>query len=204
MPEIVSTVLLVLFIFLFFLSLLAFLAGFIKGLYKTTVKTLLIAALLCVFVFLTPSITIAIGNIDLSKIGFSFEFNGQQIVLTTIQETLANIITATGVISPMNGISIYDQARSHLFITLLSPLLYAPDMNFLNAAYSVIKRTHRGAGYESGTAVPPADGSGLSHRGPSSPDDEGRPALYERPSAADFFRRHKNSGAEENHEPLQG
>ena len=123
MPEIVSTVLLVLFIFLFFLSLLAFLAGFIKGLYKTTVKTLLIAALLCVFVFLTPSITIAIGNIDLSKIGFSFEFNGQQIVLTTIQETLANIITATGVISPMNGISIYETAIA-LANSLLSYVIF--------------------------------------------------------------------------------
>lgn len=123
MAEIVSIVLLAVFVLLFFLALLAALAGFIKGLYKTTVKTLLIGVLLGVFIFLTPSITQAIGSIDFSRFGFSFDFNGQTIVLTSIQETLANIITATGLISPMNGISIYQTAIA-LANSLLSYVIF--------------------------------------------------------------------------------
>lgn len=142
MSEIVSIVLLAVFVLLFLLALLAALAGFIKGLYKTTVKTILVAVLLCVFIFLTPSITEAIGNIDLSSFGFSFTFNGETIALTSIQETLANVITATGLISPMNGISIYQTAialansllayviffvmvlLTQLFIWLLTAIVY--------------------------------------------------------------------------------
>ena len=123
MPEIVSIVLLIVFILLFFLALLAAIAGFIKGLYKTMVKTILVACLLGVFIVLTPSITQAIGNIDLSSFGLSFQFNEQTILVTSIQETLANVITATGLISPMNGISIYQTAIA-LANSLLSYVIF--------------------------------------------------------------------------------
>lgn len=122
-PDTVAIVMIVLLCLLIFFALLGALAGFIKGLYKTTVKTILLAVLLVVFVFVTPSIANAVGNIDLSNFNLSFAMGEQTIAVTTIQETLANIITATGLISPMNGISIYETAIA-LATSLLSYVLF--------------------------------------------------------------------------------
>lgn len=123
MSQIISIVLLIVFALIFFLALLAALAGFIKGLYKTMVKTILVAVLLGIFIFLTPSITNAVGNIDLSGLKAQVQVNGTMVAVTSIQETLANIITATGLISPMNGISIYQTAIA-LANSLLSYVIF--------------------------------------------------------------------------------
>ena len=109
-PELLSTIMIALLAFLFFLTFLGVLAGLIKGLYKTAVKSLILAALLVVFLFVTPSISNSVGNIDLSNFNLSFSIGDETVVVTTIQETLANVITSTGLISPMNGISIYETA----------------------------------------------------------------------------------------------
>lgn len=141
-PDTLATILLAVFLALFLLTLLAFIAGFIKGFYKTTVKTILLAVLVTVFLFVTPTIANAVGNIDLSNFNVNINFAGSVIPLTTIQETLANIITSTGYLSPMNGIAIYQTAialstsliayvtffvlvlLTQLFIWLLTAIVY--------------------------------------------------------------------------------
>ncbi len=90
------------------LTVFGLLAGLCKGLIKTTVKTVLKAILITVFVFTTPLIAKGIGNIDISSFGQSITVNNQAIKVTTIMDTLANIITATGIVSPMNGIALYE------------------------------------------------------------------------------------------------
>lgn len=90
------------------LTIFGLLAGLCKGLIKTTVKTVLKAILITVFVFTTPLIAKGIGNIDISSFEQSITVNNQAIKVTTIMDTLANIITATGIVSPMNGIALYE------------------------------------------------------------------------------------------------
>ncbi len=123
----VSTILIVILVVMIGLSLLALIAGLIKGIYKTTVKTLIEVALIIVFLFLTPTFANAIGNIDLSNFGYSFEImineTTHTIALTSIQQTLADIINATGLISPMNGISVYQTAIA-LATSLLAYVLF--------------------------------------------------------------------------------
>ncbi|MFA6861613.1 MAG: hypothetical protein WCR56_04460, partial [Bacilli bacterium] len=92
------------------IALLGGLAGFVKGIYKTTLKTILKALLILIFVFTTPSISKAIMNIDLSNWDMKFTFQGNVIQVESVQQTLAEILTSTGYISPMNGLSVYETA----------------------------------------------------------------------------------------------
>lgn len=123
----VNTILIVILVVVLAFALLALIAGLIKGIYKTAVKTLIEVGLIIVFIFLTPSIANAVGNIDFSNFEQSFTLTindvSHTIQLTTIQQTLADIITATGLISPINGISIYQTAIA-LATSLLSYVLF--------------------------------------------------------------------------------
>ena len=105
-----TVILNVVFILILVIALLGGLAGFLKGIYKTTLKTIIKAILITIFVFTTPAISNGIGNINFSKFNISFSFNSTTIAFTTIQQTLADIITATGFVSPMNGLSLYETA----------------------------------------------------------------------------------------------
>ncbi len=123
----INTILIVVFVAMIALAILAFFAGLIKGMYKTMVKTLLEVVLILIFVFLTPSIANAVGNIDLSNFNIYFDFAFNDVVhtihLTTIQQTLADIISSTGLISPINGISIYQTAIA-LSTSIISYVLF--------------------------------------------------------------------------------
>jgi hypothetical protein len=98
-------------IFIIACSVLAMIAGLLKGLFKTTLKTVLKGVLMVVWIFTTPAITRNICNIDLSNLHISpIGVNGTEVQVTTVVETLANLLTSTGFISPMNGVSIYATA----------------------------------------------------------------------------------------------
>lgn len=118
-------------------TLLGMLAGFLKGFIKTTVKTIIKAALVVVFVFASPSIANALGNLNLSALNQSFAINGTTVSLTTPLETLANVITATGFVSPMNGYSVYEVAMA-LALSLLSYVVFLVCMILTQILISLI------------------------------------------------------------------
>lgn len=119
------------------LTLLGALAGFFKGLIKTTVKTLIKLILVIIFAFTSPAIAQAVGNIDFSSLGKSFTVNGTLVHLTTLLETLANVITATGMVSPMNGISLYSTAMA-VSLSLLSYAIFLALMILAQLLISLI------------------------------------------------------------------
>ena len=123
MSNTLSIILLSLFGLIILLTIFGLIAGMIKGVIKTTVKTILKAILIVVFVFTTPAITTGIGNIDLSSFGHSITVNSQTVQITTIMDTLANVITATGLVSPMNGMAIY-QTGFAVAYSLLSYVVF--------------------------------------------------------------------------------
>ena len=111
-PQIIYYSLLGLFILIILGSLLAGLIGFLKGLYKTALKTIIKAVLIAIFLFTTPAITNAVGNISLANFHLSFTISSTTIQVTTIQQTIADIITSTGMIAPIGGLSLYETAIS--------------------------------------------------------------------------------------------
>ncbi len=100
------------------LTIFGLLAGLCKGLVKTTVKTVLKAILITVYVFTAPMIAKVIGNLNISNFSQQITIANQVVPVTTITETLANVLTATGFVSPMNGIAIYETAFSFAYSIL--------------------------------------------------------------------------------------
>ena len=89
-------------------SILALAIGFFRGLFKTSIKAVIKLLFIILWMFVTPVLAKNIVNIDLSRAGIpNFFVNGREIVVTNISETVSNIITALGFISPVNGLSIY-------------------------------------------------------------------------------------------------
>lgn len=115
------------------LTLLGLLAGLAKGLVKTTVKTLIKAGFVVGFVFLAPALAKVLGNTDFSGLGIYLpcatgtDANGTiqfaDTLFTTPVEYFANFITGTGLISPMNGISVYQLSLSIAY-SLLSYVVF--------------------------------------------------------------------------------
>lgn len=89
-----------LFGFAILMTLLGALVGLMKGIYKTSLKTVLKFIMVFALVFLTPSISGYIGN-------FSFPNPAQPGTNTTILSFIANALQQTDMVSPINGISIY-------------------------------------------------------------------------------------------------
>ena len=102
-PETLNSILLIVFVAMIALTLLAGLIGFIKGVYKTTVKTLIKVVFILVAIFLCPSIATFIGNFDISPIIQSNE-------PVTLLYWMADQLTSSGVVSPINGLSLYETA----------------------------------------------------------------------------------------------
>lgn len=91
-----------------FSSILALAIGFYRGLVKTSIKAVIKLLFVILWIFVTPVIAKNIVNINLANLGIpSFTLNGKEIVTTNLSETVSNIITALGFISPINGLSIY-------------------------------------------------------------------------------------------------
>lgn len=118
-PLLLNVTLWIIFTLIILFSLLAGLVGFLKGIYKTTLKTVVKAILIIIFLFTTPSIANSVGNINFSSFNVSFQIRNTTINLTTIQQTLADILSATGFITPLNGLSLYETTIS-VSISLLS------------------------------------------------------------------------------------
>lgn len=105
------------------LTIFGLLAGLCKGLVKTTVKTVLKAILITVFVFTSPLIARSVGNIDFSGFKGVINVGSTAVPVTSLVDTLANVLTATGLVSPMNGIAIYDAAIA-LSYSILSYVVF--------------------------------------------------------------------------------
>lgn len=119
MLQVISIILIVLFSLIFIGAILSAIAGFIKGIYKTSLRTIISFILTLIFIFVTPYIADSIASIDISNLGTSFEIFNETINVTTIKNTLAAIITASGLISPISGIPLYNVA-SALATSLIS------------------------------------------------------------------------------------
>lgn len=111
-PLLLDVTLWILFTLIILFSLLAGLVGFLKGIYKTTLKTIVKTILIIIFLFTTPSIANSVGNINFSSFNISFQIRNTTISLSTIQQTLADILSATGFITPLNGLSLYETTIS--------------------------------------------------------------------------------------------
>ncbi len=98
--ETLSAILWIAFFLFLLVAFLAGLIGFLKGIYKTTLKTIVKGILILALVFLSPTFAVLIGNINLQGILHSEN-------AITLQTYLANLITDTGFFSPINSISIY-------------------------------------------------------------------------------------------------
>ena len=130
-----NTILICLFAFVISLALLAGLIGFIKGIYKTTLKTIVKAILITILVFVSPYLANALGSINIQN------FVKSEIAIS-LQTYVANLITDTGLFSPVNAISVYSTTFAiansllsfavflfgmiiiQLFASLLSGLIY--------------------------------------------------------------------------------
>lgn len=100
-PEIINYVFWGLFGFIMFTVLLGGISGARKGLLKTAIKTGLKVLLVVVFVFTAPYLANALGTIPL------IPQDGEKV---TLQMFIADYITSTGLVSPMNGLSLYETA----------------------------------------------------------------------------------------------
>ena len=109
----IALILNIVFYSFFAFTFFGFLYGLIVGIYCTSFTTILKFLLVLIFIFATPSIATAVGNIDLTRfISQTITINGQTINVTTITNTLINILSASNLISPINGMSMYETLLS--------------------------------------------------------------------------------------------
>ena len=116
--SVASWIALLVFVVIILSSFLALAIGFYRGLFKTSIKTVVKLLFVILWLFITPVIAKNLVNIDLTKLNIpSFKVNEKEIVVTNLSETVSNIITALDFISPINGLSIYS------FIVTVSELI---------------------------------------------------------------------------------
>lgn len=123
-------ILLAVFLVLILLIVLAGVFGFIKGIYKTTLKTILKAILVLISVFVSPYLANVVGQINIQNLTHSSS-------PITIQLFVANFLTSTGLISPINGLSLYETAIA-LTNSLLSYLVFFVSMLFIQLFVSLL------------------------------------------------------------------
>ena len=123
-------ILLAVFLVLILLIVLAGVFGFLKGIYKTTLKTILKAILVLISVFISPYLANVVGQINIQNLTHSSS-------PITIQLFVANFLTSTGLISPINGLSLYETAIA-LTNSLLSYLVFFVSMLFLQLFVSLL------------------------------------------------------------------
>lgn len=95
-----KTILICAFVTIILIAILAGLIGFLKGIYKTALKTILKTILILILVFVSPGLSNFLGSINIQQILHSES-------AITLQTYLANLLTSTGLFSPVNGLSIY-------------------------------------------------------------------------------------------------
>lgn len=96
------------------------LVGIWKGIWKMSFKLIFTSVLVILFVFLTPTISKAVCSIDLTQFfDRSFTFEGKVIPISTVDETIVNMLIASGYVSPTASASVYTSvlALSHSIIS---------------------------------------------------------------------------------------
>lgn len=98
------------FVAFFVFALFGFFYGLMFGVYNALFSTALKAITIVILIFLTPTIAKAIGNIDLTRFNVPSQITvgGSTISVSTITNTLVNYLNSTGIISPINGMSMYE------------------------------------------------------------------------------------------------
>lgn len=93
-------------------SLIGGLIGIWKGIWKTSFKLLFTGGLCLLVIFLTPTISRAICQINLGKFipDKGILINETVVPITTIDETLCNVLIASGYVSPTASASLYENA----------------------------------------------------------------------------------------------
>lgn len=95
-----NVILIILFVFLIVFSLLSCFIGYKKGIYKTTLKIIIKTILLTVDVFMASGVAAFIGSINIQNIvGSPTSYS--------IHDFIVNLISETGLFSPVNGASVY-------------------------------------------------------------------------------------------------
>lgn len=101
------------YIFLFLIAVFA-VVGAIKGVWKTVVSMVIQGLLLLIVALISPGVATLVGNIDLSKWVGTQTTNlfGTPVQVGSIRGMVCEYITATGVVSPVTGQSIYEVAMA--------------------------------------------------------------------------------------------
>lgn len=118
------------FVLVLIVAIIAGLIGLLKGIYKTALKTLLKAVFVIVLVFVTPTLADSVGAIDISKF-----INAEK--GTSIQSYLVDILYTRGMISPINGMSIYETSIA-LVDSAISVAVFFVGLLFVQLTISLI------------------------------------------------------------------
>lgn len=139
--QILSIILTIALVAIIAFALLAFLIGFLKGLHKTLIKTIIKIIGIIIAIFIAPVIASLISNLDITFIVEKIT-NEDRVGITTLQSFIADMIYQTGLVSPINGIAIYETCFSianslitfvvfflelvviQLFISLVTAIIY--------------------------------------------------------------------------------
>lgn len=121
----INTILTLVYVASILLTFLFAFIGFFKGMWRTAIAFGIELAILIIIMVASPYIAKAIGNIDLRnfQVNQTITISGTQIQITSVRETLCEILTATGYISPVQGQTIY-QAGLALTDSVLALAVY--------------------------------------------------------------------------------
>ena len=93
--------------------------GAVKGVWKATFAMFIQLAMMVVAIFVSPVLGKSIGSIDLSRLKLSpFQVNGTTVQVTSVRQTICDALTASGVINPVQGQTIYQAALAVTDIVL--------------------------------------------------------------------------------------
>lgn len=121
----ISIILIIVYAVSISLVLIFALIGASKGLWKTTIALLVQLVLFFISIFVSPSISRAIGGINLQNMGLntSFIMFDTTIYVSSVRDTVCQILTASGYISPLQGQTIYLSALA-ITDSVLSLVVY--------------------------------------------------------------------------------
>ena len=115
------------------------LIGLVKGIWKTGFALIIQAVLMIVAVFAAPAVGQAIGSFNLSSLG-TITIGETVIQITSLRQTVCDAITAMGLISPVQGQTIYQAALAvtDIILALAAYILMCILSIFLSWALSAL------------------------------------------------------------------
>lgn len=114
---------------------LGLLLGLVKGLWKTVFALFIQVILLLIAVFLAPTVGQALGSVNLSSFvdGATLTIGSEQVQVTSIRQTVCDALTASNLVSPLQGQTVYEAAlaltdvilalASYILMSVLAVLL---------------------------------------------------------------------------------